>query len=171
MSLNKFMGIGNLCADVEVRQVGVYQVGTVTLAMSEKFKQHDGTYAENTEFLKLEMWEKNSIYPYLKKGIQVYVEGKIMTESWDDQNGQKRYTTKCRVQSIQLLGSRPSTEQRVTQAAAQTYAQQRPAQAPQPPQFSQPTFSAPVPPQPRPIPQPPMPQPKQAPEDFGDLPF
>lgn len=145
------MGIGNICADVEVRQVGQSNVGSITLAMSEKFRKQDGTIGENTEFLKCEMWGKDAIYPYLKKGVQVYVEGTIRTESWDDQSGQRRYTTKVRVLNIQLLGNRPSVEQQVTQSAAQTYAHQRP------PQYSQPSYSAPIPPQAPPAPMPPQP--------------
>ena len=145
------MGIGHICADVEVRQVGQSNVGTITLAMTERYTKQDGTKGEQTEFLKCELWGKDGIYPFLKKGCQVYVEGSIRTESWEDQNGQKRYATKCRVQSVQLLGSKPTTEGQVTQAAAQTYAQQRPQQ------FSQPTYSVPTPPQPRQVPQPPQP--------------
>ncbi len=170
MSLNRFMGIGHICADVEVRQVGQSNVGKVTLAMSEKFKKQDGTVGEHTEFLTCDIWGKDAVYPFLKVGVQVYVEGSIRTETWDDPNGQKRYSTKVRVQNIQLLGSRPQAQQQPAQPQAHAGFSQ--------PTYSQPQYQAPAPPRPVQAPQPQMPpqptvyqQPAPSPGAYEDLPF
>ena len=157
------MAIGNLCANVEVRQVGQSNVGKFNLAMNERFKKQDGTVGEATEYLTCEVWGKDAFYPYLVKGQLVYLEGSIRTESWEDQNGQKHYSTKCRVQTIQLLGPKP--QQQAAQPA------QQPAwsasTAPPQPQY-QPPYGA--------VAQPPKPQaPTQQqldPNEYpGDLPF
>lgn len=133
MSINKFIGIGNICADVEIRTVGQSQVGKFNLAMTERFKKQDGTAGEQTEFLTCEVWGKDSLFPFLKKGVQVYVEGPIRTEKWNDQNNQPHYSTKCRVQNIRLLSQvqqQPQPKQQSAPAAPQTYSQ--PAQPPRP---------------------------------------
>lgn len=197
MSINKFIGIGNLCADIEIRQVGQSQVGKVNLAMSERFKKQDGSVGENTEFITLEIWDKTSVFPYLKKGTQVYAEGSIRTDKWTDQNGQQHFATKVRVQNIQLVGQRP---QQAQQPAPVQYQQPAPPQYQQPaqPQYQQPIPlagypgapqnpqqqsyapivtppQAPAPqyqqPAPAPAPQPPMAQ-QLDPNNYpGDLPF
>lgn len=154
MALNKFQCIGNLCADVEVRQVGQSQVGKVNIALTDKFRKQDGTIGEQTEFVTLEIWDKPNIFPYLLKGVQIYAEGNLRTEKWQDQNGQNRYTTKIRVQAVQLLGSKPQSEQSGTAPAPQYN-----APAPPPP-YQQPApqrQAPPAPPQYQPAPAPPQP--------------
>lgn len=175
MSINKFIGIGNLCADIEIRQVGQSQVGKVNLAMSERFKKQDGSVGENTEFITLEIWDKTSVFPYLKKGTPVYAEGSIRTDKWTDQNGQQHFATKVRVQNIQLVGQRP---QQPAQQPPQPQYQQQQSYAPiaTPPQAPAPQYQQPAPP-PAPAPQPPMQQqldprnyPNDLPSDFGPMP-
>ena len=103
MSLNKFMGIGNLTRNVEVREVGQNKVARFAIAMNEKYRKQDGSFAESTEFLEVENWGDNGIYPYLLKGQLVYVEGSIKTEKWTGDDGVERTTIKVRARNIQLL--------------------------------------------------------------------
>lgn len=148
-SLNKVMAIGNLCADVEVRAVGSSQVGRVNLAVSERFKKADGTVGEQTEYISLDIWDRPQVYPYLTKGASVYIEGALRTESWTDQSGAKRSTTKVRVQTLQLLGPRPAQAARPAQPAAPAaptapaYAPPAPA-APAAPAYQAPPAPAPA---------------------------
>lgn len=189
MSINKFIGIGNITRDAEVRTVGQSQVAKFGLAMNERYKKQDGTMAETTEFIDVEYWGNAGVHQYLVKGQMVYVEGSIRTEKWTGQDGQPRYTTKIRAMSVQLLG-RPQQTQ--TAPAPQPQYQQAPAPQPQynqaPPQYQQ----APAPQpnyqqaayqqrnQPAPMPQyqqapqpaPQYPQaPQAAPDQDADLPF
>lgn len=173
MSINKFIGIGNICADVEIRTVGQSQVGKFNLAMTERFKKQDGTAGEQTEFLTCEVWGKESIFPFLKKGVQVYVEGPIRTEKWNDQNNQPHYSTKCRVQSIRLLSQAQQQSQPRQQSAPpapQTYSQpaqpSRPGRGAQGQLPYQPYGAVANPPQ-----QPPMAQQLDPSNYPGDLPF
>ena len=142
-SLNKFIGIGNLCADIEVRQVGQSQVGKVNVAISEKYRKADGSVGENTEFVTIELWDKANIYQYLTKGISVYFEGRLASESWTDTQGAKHTTTKIRVANLQILTPRQQTAQPQAAPAPQ-YAPQPTAPAPAP----QPQYNAPAPPAP-----------------------
>lgn len=96
MSVNKVIILGNLGQDPEVQitQSGKH-VAKLSIATSEKFKKQDGTMQEKTEWHRVILWNKQAELAgkYLRKGRKVYIEGKIQTRSWDDQSGQKRYTT------------------------------------------------------------------------------
>lgn len=175
MSLNKFMGIGNLTRNAEVRQVGQSTVARFGLAMSEKFKKQDGTLGENTEFIDIDLWGQPGVHQYLVKGQMVYVEGSIRTEKWNDPQGQPHSATRIRAHMVQLLGPRPQAQQPAPQPAAPQY-QQAPAPAPQ--YAPQPQAPAPQPtyPQYAPQPQAPAPQYEQQgapvpPQSGDDLPF
>ena len=71
----------------------------------------DGERRERTEWHRLVLWRKLAEIAgqYLKKGSKIYVEGKLQTRSWDDQSGQKRYTTEVVVNDMQMLDSRGET--------------------------------------------------------------
>lgn len=157
MSLNKFMGIGNLTRNAEVRQVGQSTVARFGLAMSEKFKKQDGTLGENTEFIDIDLWGQPGVHQYLVKGQMVYVEGSIRTEKWNDQQGQPQSATRIRAHMVQLLGPRPQAAAPAPQPAAPQY-----QQAPAPQYAPQPQAPAPAPqptyPQYAPQPQAPAPQ-------------
>lgn len=139
MGINKFIGVGNLTMDAEVRQVGQNTVARFGLAISEKFKKQDGTIGESTEFIDVDLWGQTGVHQYLVKGKMVYVEGSVRTEQWTGNDGQQRRTTRIRANMVQLLGSRQQEQQRQAQATApQQYAQapapqyyQQPVQAPQ----------------------------------------
>lgn len=139
MSLNKVMLIGNVGRDPEVRYLEGNQanngtapkVATFTLATTERYKDRNGETRENTEWHNIVAWRNTAdiVERYVKKGTQVYVEGRLRTRSWDDQTGSKRYTTEIIVDNLQLLGKRsdnPAAQGQQYQAPAQ------PAQAVQP---------------------------------------
>ena len=94
--VNKVILIGNLGSDPEVKYTptGV-AVANVSLATNETWNDKSGERQERTEWHRLVIWRKLAeiVGQYLKKGSKVYVEGRLETRSWDDQGGQKRYTT------------------------------------------------------------------------------
>jgi single-strand DNA-binding protein len=109
MSVNKAIIVGRLGSDPEVRYTqSNTAVATLSIATSERFKDRDGQMQEKTEWHRCVAWGRTAeiCQQYLKKGSQVYVEGPIQTRSWDDQNGQKRYTTEIKILTMQMLDSR-----------------------------------------------------------------
>ena len=112
MSLNKAMLIGNVGRDPEVRyldgQSGNAKVATFTLATTERYRGRNGETRENTEWHNIVAWRSTAdvVERFVKKGTQVYIEGRIRTRSWDDQNGNKRYTTEIIADNLQLLGKK-----------------------------------------------------------------
>ena len=115
MSLNKVMLIGNVGSDPEIRyldqnsQNGSAKVASFRLATSERFRDRNGESRENTEWHNIVAWRNSAdiVERYVKKGTQLYIEGRIRTRSWTDQSGNKRYTTEINVDNLQLLGRRP----------------------------------------------------------------
>jgi len=107
--LNKAILIGNLGADPETRFM---QDGTcvcnIRLATTEKFKNRNGEQQERTEWHRVVLWGRlgEIANQYLKKGSQVYIEGKIETRKWQDRDGQDRYTTEIRANEMKMLGGR-----------------------------------------------------------------
>lgn len=119
MSLNKVMLIGNVGRDPEVRYLdGNAQggqgrkVATFTLATTERFRDRNGESRDNTEWHNIVAWGQPAdiVERYVKKGAQLYIEGRIRTRSWTDQSGNKRYTTEINVDNLQLLGRRDASE-------------------------------------------------------------
>lgn len=111
MSLNKVMLIGRLGKDPEVKTVGQTQVANFTVATSEKYTK-DGVQQEKTEWSAVQAWGKLAEIAgkYLKKGSQVYVEGKLSTRSYDDKQGVKKYVTEIVANTVQFLDSKPQTQ-------------------------------------------------------------
>lgn len=118
MSLNKVMLIGNVGKDPEVRylegnaQGGQRKVASFTLATSEKYRDRSGELRELTEWHNIVVWGSPAdvVEKYVKKGTQLYIEGRIRTRSWADANGVKKYTTEINADSLQLLGRRDNSE-------------------------------------------------------------
>lgn len=106
------MLIGNVGRDPEVRYLdgsaGSAKVATFTLATTERYKDRNGETRENTEWHNIVAWRGNAdvAEKYVKKGTQLYIEGRIRTRSWDDQSGNKRYTTEIIADTLQLLGKK-----------------------------------------------------------------
>lgn len=113
MSLNKVMIIGNLGRDPEIRQAGENKVANFTVAVTERFTDRAGQRQERTEWVNVVVWRKLAeiAQQYLRKGSQVYVEGRLQTRSWDDQNGQKKYMTEVVADNFQMLGRRDEQEE------------------------------------------------------------
>lgn len=113
MSLNKVILIGNVGKDPLVKHL---ESGTVTasftLATSEKYKDRNGTLQTNTEWHNIVCWRSLAeiAEKYIRKGSQIYVEGKLQSRSWKDQNDQERNTIEIIASSIVLLGKRPESE-------------------------------------------------------------
>ncbi|MBF0585783.1 single-stranded DNA-binding protein [Prosthecochloris sp. N3] len=107
--LNKAMLIGHLGTDPELRVTPSGQsVANFTVATNESFKDSSGNLQERTEWHRIVAWGRLAeiCQQYLKKGRQVYIEGKLQTRSWDDQKtGEKRYTTEIVCSDMQMLGS------------------------------------------------------------------
>lgn len=107
--LNKVMLIGHLGSDPELRVIPSGQsVANFTLATNESYKDSSGNLQERTEWHRIVAWGRLAeiCQQYLKKGRQVYIEGKIQTRSWDDtKTGDKRYATEIVCSDMQMLGS------------------------------------------------------------------
>lgn len=106
--INKVILIGRLGADPEVKTVtGGNNVARLSVATSENWTDRDGQKQERTEWHRVVVWGKlaDLCGKYLSKGRQVYVEGRLQTRSWEDQQGQKKYSTEIVANTVQFLGS------------------------------------------------------------------
>lgn len=123
MSLNKAMLIGNVGKDPEVRYIetdstgsqnqsgqytGTTKRASFPLATTDRYRDRSGNIRETTEWHNIVVWRGNAdvVEKFVRKGTQLYVEGKIRSRSWEDQSGNKRYTTEIIADTIQLLGKR-----------------------------------------------------------------
>jgi len=108
-SLNKVMLIGNLGKDPEVRAIpSGAKVANFSIATTDSYTdKNTNQKVEKTEWHNIVMWRglAEVAEKYLRKGSQVYIEGRLQTRTWDDQNGQKRYTTEIIADQMQMLGS------------------------------------------------------------------
>jgi single-strand DNA-binding protein len=133
MSVNKVILIGNVGRDPEVRYLdnGV-AVATLTLATSERgYTLQNGTQVpERTEWHNIVLWRglAEVAEKYVHKGDKLYIEGKIRTRSYDDQNGVKRYVVEIFADNMEMLSVRPATGSAPMAAQPQS----QPVQAPQP---------------------------------------
>lgn len=200
--INKVILIGNVGQDPEIRYTGDAnngaKVATIRLATTERYRDRNGNQQEHTEWHNVVVWRNQAdvVEKYVKKGTQLYIEGRIRTRSWDDQSGTKRYTTDIVADTLQLLGRRPDNAgqqgygapqqggyqnqgygqpQGGYQQTAPVY-QQGPSYQQPVPSFQQPTYQQPAPqpgyaPAAQPVQQPAAPQniAEDGPED--DLPF
>ena len=130
-SVNKVILIGNLGRDPEVRYMPRGDaVANITIATTETWKDKGGEKQEQTEWHRVAMFGKTAEIAgeYLKKGSQVYIEGKLQTRKWTDKEGQERYTTEIRADRMQMLGSRSGGSERM--APSDEEAPSRPNAAP-----------------------------------------
>ncbi len=108
-SINKVILIGNLGQDPELKYLQSGDaVCNFSIATTESWKDRDGNQQDRTEWHNIVAYKRLAEIcgEYLKKGKPVYIEGKIRTRSWEDQNGVKRYTTEIIVDQMQMLGRR-----------------------------------------------------------------
>ncbi len=105
--VNKVILVGNLGKDPEVRYLeNGAVVANLTLATTESYKDKSGNRISNTEWHDLEMWDglAKIAEQYLKKGKQIYVEGRIKSDTWEDDQGNTRKRIRIRVTNMTMLG-------------------------------------------------------------------
>lgn len=108
-SVNKAILVGNLGRDVELRYTpGGTAVANFSIATTRVWNDRSGQRQEETEWHRVVAWDKQAetANKYLRKGRQVYVEGRLQTRKWDDRDGNTRYTTEVRAERLVLLGRR-----------------------------------------------------------------
>jgi len=108
--VNKVILLGHLGADPEVKYLeGDKVVANLSLATSEAYQDRNGNRVEQTEWHDLELWDQQAkiAEKYLKKGSQIYVEGKIKSDKWTDEQGQNLKKMKIRVLSFTMVGGKP----------------------------------------------------------------
>ncbi len=123
-SLNKVILIGNLGADPEVRSTANgSRVATLSLATSRRWKNQSGEQQEKTEWHRVILWNNKGssladvAERYCKKGDKIYVEGSIEYRSWQDREGQTRYTTEITARELILLSGRGDAGESVSAPA------------------------------------------------------
>jgi single-strand DNA-binding protein len=108
--VNKVFLLGNVGKDPEIRTTpGGMTVATFSLATADRAKDAQGNWADKTEWHNLVAFQRTAeiVRDYVKKGTQIFVEGKIQTRSWDDkESGQKKYRTEILINELSLLGGR-----------------------------------------------------------------
>ena len=118
MAYNKVILIGNLTADIELKQTpsGV-STATFTLAVNRKYKNADGS--TSTDFITCVAWRKTAEFAaqYFKKGKAMLVEGELQTRSYTDNNGNKRYVTEVLANEVGFVGNKDDGNNAYTPAA------------------------------------------------------
>jgi single-strand DNA-binding protein len=127
-SVNKVILVGNLGRDPEIRYMPSGDaMANLSLATTDSWKDKSGEKQEKTEWHRVVMFGKQAEIAgeYLKKGSQVYIEGRLQTRKWTDKEGQDRYTTEIVADRMQMLGSRSGGSERMAAAVDE----ERPAAA------------------------------------------
>jgi single-strand DNA-binding protein len=109
MTVNKVILVGRLGRDPEIRTTASgNSVGNMRIATTERRKDRDGNWGDQTEWHTVVVFGKTAETAgrFLKKGRQVYVEGRLQTRKWQDKDGQDRYSTEVVANALRFLGSR-----------------------------------------------------------------
>ncbi len=124
--INKAIIVGHTCADPEMRYLpSGTAVTTISVATNESWTdKNTGQKQERTEYHRIEAFGKLAeiMGQYLRKGSQVYIEGSIRTDKWQDQSGADRYSTKIRADQMQMLGGRQGGDGQAPQAPSNAQA-------------------------------------------------
>jgi len=104
------MLLGRLGRDADVRQAGASTVANLSLATDRVWKDRDGQLKKETDWHRISVWGKTAenLGPILRKGREVFVEGKLHTREYTDEQGQKKYSTEVRADQVVLVGPRPT---------------------------------------------------------------
>ena len=124
-SVNKVILIGNLGSDPEVRYLeSGSAVAKFSIATTESYTNKNGERVDNTEWHRIELWEglAKVAEKYLKKGSQVYIEGRIRTDNWTDKEGQQKSGVTIRANSLTMLGAAPGSNSGENNNGTQGYA-------------------------------------------------
>lgn len=107
-SVNKVILVGHLGRDAETAYTASQTAVTkFSVATNRRWKdQQSGEWKEETNWTNVVLWRGENLAPYLTKGKQIYVEGRIQTRSYDDKDGKKVYTTEVVADDVILLGGR-----------------------------------------------------------------
>ena len=135
MYLNKAFIIGNLTRDPELKALpSGTKVCSFAVATNRVYKDKDGNRQESTEFHNISAFARTGelAAQYLKKGSQVYVEGRLQTRSWDGKDGEKKYRTEIIAETVQF-GNRPTGGAPMGGSSASTSAASKGAEAPDAP--------------------------------------
>lgn len=141
LGINKVTILGTLGGNPEVKYLpNGGAIANISVATSEQWTGNDGQAQKRTEWHKIVFFKRLAevVGQYLKKGSKVYIEGKLQTRKWQDQNGQNRYTTEIVANQMQMLDTKPQPTQQAQQPMQQV---QQPMQQVQQPaqQMQQPT--------------------------------
>ena len=131
-SVNKVILLGNLGSDPELRYTPSGRaVANFSLATHEQWTGKDGEKGERTEWHRIVAWGRlgEICGEYLHKGSQVYIEGRIQSRTWEDREGNKRYTTEIIAQTMQMLGA-PSKDGKA-KSIEETYPVEEPVSIPE----------------------------------------
>ena len=106
MTVNKVILIGNLGADPELRTAGQTQVANLRLATTERRKDRDGNWTDHTEWHKVVCFGRTAenVAKFCRKGKQLYIEGSLRTQTWQDKEGKDRWSTEVVANEIRFLG-------------------------------------------------------------------
>jgi single-strand DNA-binding protein len=129
-TVNKFIVLGNLGDDPEIRYTANKgtAVARISVATSERYKGEDGEYKTRTEWHRIILWAglAELAKKFLTKGSKVYVEGRLQNRSWDDkESGQKRYATDLVGDSLEMLGSPRTAEDKERSAYDVAYGESK----------------------------------------------
>jgi single-strand DNA-binding protein len=127
-SVNKVILIGNLGRDAETKFTpGGTSVTKFSVATTRRWKdQQSGEWKDDTNWTNVTLWKGENVAPYLTKGKQVYVEGRIQTRSYDDKDGKKVYATDVVAEEVMLLGGKGGGGE----SEGGEYSQERPVSMP-----------------------------------------
>ncbi len=108
--INKVILIGNLGKDPEIVNFENAKKAAFPLATTETFKNKDGQKVEQTEWHNIVCWRglADIAERFLQKGTQIFIEGRLRTRTWEDKDGNKRYTTEIVAENFMILGNRNS---------------------------------------------------------------
>ena len=126
MSVNKVILVGNVGKDPEVRYIETnVPVSRFPFATSETYRSRDGERITTTEWHNVVLWRglAEVAEKFVKKGSQLFIEGKIRTRSYDDRDGNKRYITEIIADNMQMLGRRSDSQAEETSAGASSYSE------------------------------------------------
>ena len=113
--INKVILIGNVGGDPDVKYLdGGIAVARFSLATTEVYNNKNGERVNQTEWHNIVLWRNLAqiAEKYVKKGMTLYIEGRLRTRSWDDQNGNKRYTTEIYGDTMQMLSRKQDSHEK-----------------------------------------------------------
>jgi single-strand DNA-binding protein len=133
-TVNKVILIGRLGADPEIRATpSGMSVGNINVATNRVYKDRNGQMQDETTWHRVVLWGKTAdlAKEYLQKGARVYIEGRIQNRSWDDQSGQKRYTTEIVCEQLQFLDTRAESNNEPSNITSPSIDVETPPDAPE----------------------------------------